>query len=70
MIYRVHPEPGKPGIVRELSIIPIQVREKSTKTNYIVSISFSLTIGMVVHKKVALIVVGKCEFYHLALCNS
>ena len=44
---------GKPGIVREFSIICIQVREKSGKTNYLVSISFLLTIGTVVRKVVA-----------------
>ena len=31
---------GKPGIVREFSIIFIQVKEKSRKTDYVVSISF------------------------------
>jgi len=76
----VHTEPGKPGkspifatsrgksgIVREFSIIFIQVKEKSGKTNYLVSISFSLTIGMIAGKVVALIVVCKCERHHLAL---
>ena len=34
---------GKPGIVREFSIILMEVREKSGKANYLVLISFSLT---------------------------
>ena len=55
---------GKPGIAREFSITFIQVREKSGKTNYLVDISFSLTIGMVVREVVVLIVVSKCERYH------
>ena len=75
----VHTEPGKPGkspifatsrgksgIVREFSIIFIQVKEKSGKTNYLVNV-FSLTNGMAVRKVVALIVVSKCEHYPLAL---
>ena len=57
---------GKPGIVRELSIIFIQVREKSGKTKYLVHISSSLTIGIVVRKVVALLVASECELYHLA----
>ena len=57
---------GKPGIVRELFMLFIQVREKSGKTKYLVYISFSLTIGMVVHKVVALIVASEYELYHLA----
>ena len=79
--FRVHTEPGKPGnleighfyknqgkpgIVRELFIIFIQVMEKSEKTKYLVYISFSLTIGIVVRKVVALSVVSKCGLYHLA----
>ena len=58
---------GKPVIVRELFIIFIQVWEKSEKTKYLVCISFSLTIGIVVCKVVALIVASECELYHLAL---
>ena len=58
---------GKPGIIREFSIIFIQVREKSRKTNYFVSISFSLTIGLVVRKVVALFAVSKCELFYLLL---
>ena len=58
---------GKPGIVREVSIIFIQVREKSGKTSYLVSISFYLTIGMAVGKVIAQIVVSNCELCHLAL---
>ena len=58
---------GKPGIVRELFIIFIQVREKSGKTKYPVYISFSLTIGIVVREVVALSVASECELYHLAL---
>ena len=46
-------------------MIVIQVREKSGKTNYLAIISFSLTIGMVVRKVVALIVVSGCELYAL-----
>ena len=34
--------PMLPGIVRESSITLMQVREKKTKTNYLVSIQFSL----------------------------
>ena len=56
---------GKPGIVREFSIISIQVREKSGITNYLDSIPFSLTIGMVVCKVVALFFVSKCELFAL-----
>ena len=51
---------GKPGIVREFSIIFIQSREKSGKSNYEVRISFSLSVGMVVCKAINLIVVCKC----------
>ena len=58
---------GKPGIVRELLIIFIQVREKSGKTKYLVYISFSLTIGTVVRKFIALIVASECELYHLVI---
>ena len=58
---------GKPGVVMEFSIIFIQVREKSWKTNHLVSISFSLTIGMVVCKVIALIVASRYELYHFAL---
>ena len=58
---------GKPGIVRELFTIFIQVKEKSGKTKYLVYISFSLTIGIVVRKVVALIVASECELDHLAL---
>ena len=50
----------------EFSIIFIQVREDSGKTNYLVHILFSLTLCMVVCKVVALIVVSKCELYHFA----
>ena len=39
--------------------------EKLGKTNYLVSVSFSLIIGMVVRKVVALSAVSKCEFYAL-----
>ena len=38
-------------MVRDFSIIFIQVREKSRKTNYLVSISLSLTIGLVLVAK-------------------
>ena len=65
-MYSVHTEPGKSGIVRELFIIFIKVREKSGK-KYLGYISFSLTIGIVVRKAVALIVASECELYHLAL---
>ena len=58
---------GKPGIVRELFIISVQVREKSGKTKYLVYISFSVTIGIVVREVVALIVASECELYHLTL---
>ena len=58
---------GKPGIVRERFIVFIQIREKSGKTKYLVYISFSLTIGIVVRKVVALIVASECELYHLVL---
>ena len=58
---------GKPGIVREFSIIFNQVRQKSGKTDYLVSVSLSLTVGMVVCKVIALIAVSRCELYHLAL---
>ena len=80
IIYRLHTDPGKPGkwaiftesegkpgIVREFSIILIQVKEKSGKANYLVIMSFSLTIGMVVRKVIALIVVSRCKLFHLAL---
>ena len=39
--------------------------EKSRKTNYLVGISFSLPAGMVVHKVISLIVVGKWKLYAL-----
>ena len=51
----------------ELCMLLIQVREKSGKTKYLVYISFSLTIGIVVRKVVALIVASECELCHLAL---
>ena len=54
---------GKPGIIREFSILFIQVREKSRKTSYLVSKSFSLTIGMVFCNVVVLIFVSRCELY-------
>ena len=38
-------------MVREFSIIFIKVRKKSRKTNYLVIISFYLTIGMVVRNE-------------------
>ena len=38
-------------------------QEKSGKTNYFVSISLSITIGLVVREVVALFVVSKCEFF-------
>ena len=78
-IDRVHTEPGKPGKyaiftknlgkhgrVRGFSIIFVKVWEKSGKTDYLVSIQISLTIGMVVCKVVALMIVNICELYHLA----
>ena len=55
------------GIVREFSIILIQVRKKSGKANYLVSILFSLTIDMVVRQVIALIFVSRCKLYHFAL---
>ena len=51
-------------------MIFVQVREKSGKTKYLVYISFSLTISIVVHKVVALIVASECELCHLVLSNS
>ena len=48
-------------------MIFIQVREKSERTKYLVYISFSVTIGVVVRKVAALIVANECELYHLAL---
>ena len=48
-------------MVRESSMIFIQVKEKLSKTNYLVSKSLSLTIGMVFHKVIALIVVSKYD---------
>ena len=48
-------------------MIFIQVREKSGKTKYLVYVSFSLTIGIVVRKVVGLLVAGECELYHLVL---
>ena len=48
-------------------MIFIKAREKSEKTKYLLYISFSLTIGIVVCKVVALIVASECELYHLAL---
>ena len=41
--------------------------DQSQGKHYLVNILFSLTIGMVVRKVVALIAVGRCELYHLAL---
>ena len=38
---------------------------KSGKTKYLVYISFSLTISIVVRKVVALIFASECELYHL-----
>ena len=48
----------------------LHVREKSGKTKYLVYISFSLTIGIVVRKAVALSIASECELYHLALSNT
>ena len=48
-------------------MIFIQVREKSGKAKHLVYISFSLTIGIVVRKVVALIITSECEHCHLAL---
>ena len=59
---------GKPGIVRQFSIIFVQSKEKPRKTKYLLSISFSLTVGIVVRKVVAQIVISKCELYAL-LCE-
>jgi len=35
---------GKPGMVRESTVIFIQVGEKSWKANYLVHVSFSCTV--------------------------
>ena len=56
----------KPGIVREFSIIVIQVRAKSGKANYLVCISLSLTFSMAVCKVVVAFVISTCELYHFA----
>ena len=52
---------GKSGIFREFSIFFIHVREKSGEKSYLISISISLTIGMIVREVVVLIVVSKYE---------
>ena len=57
---------GKPGIIREFSIVLIQVREKSKKTNCLVHISFSLTLSMVACKMAVPFVVNKCDLHHFA----
>ena len=49
---------GKPGIVREVPIIFIQVREKSGKTNCLVYLSFSLTRALLF---------AKCLFHLLSV---
>ena len=55
---------GKAGIVRIFSIIFVQVREKSGRPDYLVHMSFSLTLCMVVYKVIAQFVISKCELYH------
>ena len=56
---------GNPGIVKEFSIIFVQVREKLRKSNYFVHISFSLTLCMAARKVAVPFVVSKCKCYHL-----
>ena len=48
------------------SIIFIQAREDSVKTNYIVHVSYTLTLCMAGCIAVALIVVNKCDLCHFA----
>ena len=69
--FRVHTEPGKNLKVWKnrplLRKVKESLEQSGNETNYLVSISFSLTIGMAVHKVVSLIVINKCELYHFAL---
>ena len=48
-------------MVREFTLTFNQVKEKLAKTNCLASISFSLTIGLVVRMVIALFVVSKYE---------
>ena len=57
---------GKPGIVRELCIIFIQVRNKSGKMNHLVHISYKSSLSMVARELVVLFVINKCELCHFA----
>ena len=56
----------KSGLVKGFSIIFIHVREKSGKKDYLVHISFSLTLCMVICKVVVRFLVSKFELYHFA----
>ena len=58
---------GKTWNSQGVSLFFFQVREKSGKTNYLVSISFSLILCMVFRKFVALFVVSECELHSFAL---
>ena len=60
---------GEPGIVREFFIILIQVREKSEKTTYLVSISLSLALCMVVCRVVVLFLSVNVNFRSLHCYN-
>ena len=52
---------GKPGIVREVSVIAIQVKEKSRKTNHLVHIQFSLALCVIVCKVVDPFIISRCQ---------
>ena len=64
---QIYKKSGKTWNSQGTFIIFIQVKENSGKTKYLVYISFSLTIGIVVRKVVALIVASECELNHLVL---
>ena len=57
----------KPGIIREFSIIFVQIREKLGKTKIVqVHMLFSSTLSMDVGKVVAPFVTNNCELHHFA----
>ena len=60
---------GKPGIVREVSII-LYPSQGKVGENHLVHIYFSLTLCLVVCRVVFPFVVSKCDFHHFAYCCS
>ena len=57
---------GKPVVVREISVIFIQVREKSGKTNFFSPHIIFIDLCMAVCKVVVPFPLSKCKLYHFA----